>query len=910
MKDSTFTPTRTYALVVGIEKYALGSGSNLDGAAHDASTFAGFLVNWGVPKENIALLLSPLDHNTRLLDEWPASSQWPATRQGVSDVVTQWLPKQSGDLLWVFWGGHGVITATRKRKLFYADTTSVDWYHLDVESLLTRLSSDNLPGFQQQIYLIDTCANYKRELSQERLGDGDRFPSGEPVRGCEQFVFFATQEGEVAKNLDQEQTGLFSKMVLEELAREPSTSWPPDMEKLAGRVRASFSDPTKAGKTTQTPIFASYRTWDGREYVFGQQAEQAPPLWNIPFAYNPYVTGREERRAARRAQRVRSALEKYKNKYGPSFSPASLDARIQLEYVDIANPWDRRSSIVDIYQKNTDKFLLLGRVGSGKSTSMKELTLMLIESELRKQGNVENINFPVFLPLREWFAKKKPIKAWLTDYLTNREHARLGLDRQLIQYWAREGRFILLLDGLDDMSEEDSRKCLMAIHKWGQETNFSPLIISCQLDRYEALREDECFFEAGVTAVMIQKLSDSQVHDYLEQKKKPELSHFLYQDEKGQRLKRLVDTPLLLNFLVLATTGKDFKQQISEIDTEDDVFKKYINRYIDDKKLYSGHDARYWLIRLARHMGNNSTFSFQSGNLPREKAARSLYTNSTRFILCLSGVAACMLVMFGGFPLWQLLLLLAIIAGFYGYLWKSILTEFYMLLLYTFTLLFPSFSLESTRGKTRRQQVMEVLIALVVLFFPLILLGVLAFLLEWITGIPLWLVILVAWLLGGLFWYVFYQLRNFSLFLRLTERSLVLETWFALRDLLVFRQVDDPLPLEKLSPKLSRKLITGMLLGIAAGLMICIIGHILWQANLLAVALLVGMSIWLDRGLGASIRGYLLRFWFWWAGILPWTTAFLDDVARGKILVKQGNRYKFSHNALKEHLAKRMPSQK
>ena len=623
---------------------------------------------------------------------------------------------------------------------------------------------------------------------------------------------------------------------------------------------------------------------------------------------NLYIIGRAERRAA---QRVRSALEKYKNKYGPSFSPAVLDARIQLEYVDIANPSDKRSSIVDIYQKNSSVFLfLLGGVGSGKSTSMRELTLRLIESELLKQEGVENINFPIFLPLREWFDKKKPIKVWLAEYLTNREHIHLGLSRQLIQYWAREGKFILLLDGLDDMSEEDSCKCLMAIYKWQRETNSSPLIISCQIDRYEALREDKSFFKAGATAVVIQKLNDSQKYDYLKQKEKPELSYFLYQNEKGKRLKGLIDSPLLLNFLVQATTGKDFEQQISEIDTEDGVYKKYINRYIDDNRLYNGQDARSWLSSLARHMGDNSTFSFQSGNLPKERAARNLYTISTWLILCLCGVAIYILVTSGGFPLWQLFLWLAIIAGFYGYLWKSILTQFYMLLLYNFTLLFPDFSLASSRRKTKRQQVMEFLIALIILFFPLILLVGLSFLLEGITGIPLWLVILLAWLLGGLFWYTFYQLRDLPLFLRLTERSLILETWFALRDLLVFRQVDDPFPLEKPSPKLSRDLIIGMFLGIIVGLMIWIMGRIFGQVNLRAVALLIGLSIWLDRGLGASIRGYLLRFWFWRAKILPWTTKFLDDVARGKILVRQGNRYKFAHNALKEHLAKRASSQK
>jgi energy-coupling factor transporter ATP-binding protein EcfA2 len=616
------------------------------------------------------------------------------------------------------------------------------------------------------------------------------------------------------------------------------------------------------------------------------------------------------------AKRLFSALQKYEKNTGPSFSPALLSVKIPLEYVNMSNPLDKANSIVDIYQKDEDTLedmLLLGKTGSGKSTSLKELTLKLIENELKKGKNVENANFPIFLSLGEWSKKKKPLKVWLKGYLTNQEHSYLGLDKRHIDYWASKRKFILLMDGLDEMSEEDSHECLNAIHKWRQETHFSPVIISCQLDRYEALEGDEHSLKEIVKKVVIQKLKPSQAQDYLEQRKATELSHLLYQDEKGQHLKEIADTPLLLDLLVQTITGKDLKQQISEIETEDALWKKYVNREIDENKLYNGQGARYWLIRLAKHMGNSPTFYFQPDSLPGKesqhfnKAAKSLYKSSTWLIIFLFAVASCLLVTFGGFPLWQLLPILAIIIGFYGYLFKSILTGLYMILLYFFTLRFLSFSWESSKGKTKQQRATEVLIAFAFIFSPVILLSVIAFILEWTSGIPIWSVILAVWLIGGLFWYVFYRLRNFSFFQRFTDRSMVMVTWFALRDLMVFRQVDEPLSFEKLSPKLSGVLIKGMFIGIIGGLIICFIGYVIWQTNLLALAILVGMSLWLDRGLGASIRGYILRFWFWRTGILPWNTEFLDDV--GKLLVKQGNRYKFSHDALKNYLAKKWKDQ-
>lgn len=616
------------------------------------------------------------------------------------------------------------------------------------------------------------------------------------------------------------------------------------------------------------------------------------------------------------AERMFSALQKYVKKEGPSLSTALLDVKIPLEYVDMSNPLNRSNSILEIYRgdENEDIYedmLLLGKTGSGKSTSLKELTLKLIENELKKRKNVENASFPVFLPLREWLPQKKPLKIWLTEYLTNHEHSYLGLDRRHIHYWASQRKFILLMDGLDEMSEEDSQACLNAIQKWRQETHYPPIIISCQLDRYRALEGDEQVLKTILKKVVIQKLNPSQVQDYLERRNAKDLSYLLYQDAKGQRLKEFADTPLFLDLLVQTIIGKDLKQQISEIETEDALWKKFLNRKLDERKLYNRQNARYWLKRLAKHLGNSQTFYFQPDNLPNKesqhfkKTAKSLYVISTWLIIFLFIVAACLLVAFGRFPLWQLLPIFAIIAGFYGYFLKSILTGLYMILLYVFTLTFLSFSLESSPGQTKQQRITEVLIALGFIFFPVMLLSATLFILEWTSGIPIWSVIITVWFIGGLFWYLFYRLRNFSFFQRFTDRSTVMGSWFGLRDLMIFRQVDDALSFEKLSPKLSFVLIKGMFIGIICGFIIWFIGHVIWQIDLLAAAILVGMSIWLDNGLGASIRGYILRFCFFWAGILPWNAEFLDDVVVAKLLVKQGNRYKFFHDALKNYLAKK-----
>ena len=111
---------------------------------------------------------------------------------------------------------------------------------------------------------------------------------------------------------------------------------------------------------------------------------------------------------------------------------------------------------------------------------------------------------------------------------------------------------------------------------------------------------------------------------------------------------------------------------------------------------------------------------------------------------------------------------------------------------------------------------------------------------------------------------------------------------------MIVRLVEPLLP-EKLSPRTPTPpgLIKGMSIGIACGLIILLSGYFIWQTNLILAAILIGISVWLDMGLGASIRGSILRFWFRWFKILPWNSGFLDDAVTMRLLEEKGGGYKF-----------------
>ncbi len=250
-------PELTYGLVVGIEKYLETAWSVPGGGpADDAIKFAQWLSARGVPKDNIRLCLSPLEdieHSELTIEE--------ATEHKIADLITGWLSEKKGDLLYLFWAGHGLITSTRNRRLLCADSTKQNWQNLDLNSLLIYLSSDSFK-IKHHICIIDACANYILESNGRPTNIGGKtFPSGKPRTESQQFVLQATREGEKAKVNTGEKTGYFSQVVREALAEESNGKFPPNMEAIAEKVKQRFETLDKK----QMPTRLYRKGWDGDE---------------------------------------------------------------------------------------------------------------------------------------------------------------------------------------------------------------------------------------------------------------------------------------------------------------------------------------------------------------------------------------------------------------------------------------------------------------------------------------------------------------------------------------------------------------------------------------------------------------------------------------------------------------------
>ncbi len=263
MTHFTVLPKQTFALVVGIAKYQELSANITSGATvKDAIKFACWLQRRGVPKNNIKLCLSSLEEhreeNQKLLELCELSVEL-ANLQNITHNITNILSQQTGELLYIFWAGHGFITSERERRLFCADITLQNWQNIDLNSLLLLFSSDSFK-IRNHIYIIDACANYLLESNGRptNLG-GHKFISGQPAEDSQQFGLLATKEGEKAKINTEDQTGYFSQAVLKALEKAPSEIFPPEMKVIAEEVKHSVASLDKE----QKPTYFELRSWDG-----------------------------------------------------------------------------------------------------------------------------------------------------------------------------------------------------------------------------------------------------------------------------------------------------------------------------------------------------------------------------------------------------------------------------------------------------------------------------------------------------------------------------------------------------------------------------------------------------------------------------------------------------------------------
>ncbi|HYP29644.1 MAG TPA: hypothetical protein VE262_23225 [Blastocatellia bacterium] len=253
----TADPEKTFAVVVGVEKYALGPQYNLNGPAHDGVRFARWLRSRGVPAKNISLCLSSIEDRGALLgglDVPAGDAKWHLIESAFLEKLA--APDLGGELLFIFWGGHGVARNDLQRYLFVEEAQANNMKAVNFTSLLSKLRSKQAGRFRQQIGIVDSCANFFEELKLKNLTEIN-YQHNDPDPRVKQLVLFAAAAGETAKNNVIRRTGEFSSFLLDLLEKDAARPWP-DFGLLTQSAQQYFRDLAASGNARQTPVYFNY----------------------------------------------------------------------------------------------------------------------------------------------------------------------------------------------------------------------------------------------------------------------------------------------------------------------------------------------------------------------------------------------------------------------------------------------------------------------------------------------------------------------------------------------------------------------------------------------------------------------------------------------------------------------------
>ena len=190
------------------------------------------------------------------------------------------------------------------------------------------------------------------------------------------------------------------------------------------------------------------------------------------------------------------------------------------------------------YANMTDKFLVLGKPGAGKTTFLKTITLQTLDGKINK-GNI-----PFLISLKDFSEEGVSFE----DYLENQlEECGVPEAKVFVQRILEAGSALLLLDGLDEITS-DAFETIKKTRKFSQKYGKCKYVISCRTASYN-------FWFEKFEDIEIADFDDEQILNFTRNwfRETPKSVEKFHQElNQNFHLKELAKTPLLLTLLCIS----------------------------------------------------------------------------------------------------------------------------------------------------------------------------------------------------------------------------------------------------------------------------------------------------------------------------------------------------------------------
>ena len=287
----------------------------------------------------------------------------------------------------------------------------------------------------------------------------------------------------------------------------------------------------------------------------------------------------------------------------------ALEVEKEFCAAEVQRPWDSvretleqpkedlasGKSMAEIYDATARALLILGEPGSGKTIAMLKLAQTLVERAEKDASEP----IPTILNLSTWTDKMKGLFNWLARELS----ARYYVGKRLAETWLKEGRLVLLLDGLDEVQPEYQTGCVLAINAFVKDSGVPGLVVSCRAGDYRALNQ-----KLNLNgAVMLQPLAFENSTKYLADCGS-KLTGLIQAMQADQELRELAASPLMLHIMAIAYAGQSTEMigrdgAGSRPNRKQELLEAYVEVAFERKKklasAYAKDQTLFWLRWLA-----------------------------------------------------------------------------------------------------------------------------------------------------------------------------------------------------------------------------------------------------------------------------------------------------------------------
>lgn len=212
------------------------------------------------------------------------------------------------------------------------------------------------------------------------------------------------------------------------------------------------------------------------------------------------------------------------------------------------------------------KLMLLGKPGSGKTTFLQYIATQC------NQGKLLPDRIAIFIRLKNFAEDARETGDFSLLTYISQELGYFGASDEQVKTLLHHGRVLLLLDGLDEVPEENSAEIVKKIRKLSEEYYKNQLIISCRIATQQYQFE-------GFSDIEIADFDSSQVQTFVQkwfvtvgrnsrEKGKALAAQFMQKLQLAEnwQIRELAITPLLLNLACCVFQARsDFPARRSEL---------------------------------------------------------------------------------------------------------------------------------------------------------------------------------------------------------------------------------------------------------------------------------------------------------------------------------------------------------